>query len=615
MTSPQQAPVESAPLPRAPDAAWDSARRQVGTGLLSIIMPAHNLGPSLVANIRHVCALFDGELPFEVIVVDDGSTDSTKDELRKAEATIPKLRSVFLSQNVGKGGALKRGFDASRGNYVLLLDADLDIPPRHVSGFFSIMEQDRADVVIGSKMHRDSDVGSYPWHRRLVSLAYYLLVKTLVGLPVRDTQTGIKLFKRAALDWAFPRMLVKQFAFDLELLAIVHEKGFRVAESPIALRSEGTWRMPGSSTVKQVLTDTLAIFYRLRLLRYYQTIRDTRMPEPPPLVSIIIAFPAPSACLDECLAGIRAQSYAPYEVILLPDASSGRTWPEPIREIPTGKLRPAEKRNLGIRHAHGDVVAFIDDDAFPADAWLQQAVVYFSDEDIAAVGGPGTTPPNDSRLAQFSGLVYSSRLVSGNYRYRYQATRVQEVEDFPSCNLFVRTSVMKAVNGFRTDFWPGEDTYLCMEIVKRLQKKIIYDPRVHVFHHRRPLFLPHLRQIARYALHRGYFARHFPSTSRRISYALPSAFVVGLVVGGILAWLQPLCGIAYASVVLLYVLTTLWSAARLNLWAWLCVWLGIVLTHMVYGIRFMLGFFAGRLPGEVRDFDHASEKRSMEAQN
>jgi hypothetical protein len=154
-------------------------------------------------------------------------------------------------------------------------------------------------------------------------------------------------------------MLVRQFAFDLELLAIVHEKGFRVAESPITLRAEGTWHMPGLSTVKQVIMDTLATFYRLRLLRYYQTIRDTRMPEPPPRVSIIIAFPAPSACLDECLAGIQGQSYTRYEVLLLPDAPTGRAWPEPVREIPTGTRRPADKGIMGIREARGEIVSFM----------------------------------------------------------------------------------------------------------------------------------------------------------------------------------------------------------------------------------------------------------------
>lgn len=599
----------------AQDHAWDSARRQLGNGLLSIVMPAHNLAPSIAANIRHVCALFGGELPYEVIVVDDGSTDSTRDEIQKAEATMPKLRPVFLAHNVGKGAALKRGFEASRGTYILLLDGDLDLPPHQVSGFFRIMEEKKADAVIGSKLHRDSNVGSYPWHRRLTSLTYYVLVKMLVGLPVRDTQTGIKLFKRAALDWAFPRMLVKQFAFDLELLAIIHEKEFQVAESPITLRTEGTWRMPRPSAVRQVITDTLAVFYRLRLLRYYQTIRNTRMPEPPPLVSIVIAFPVPAPCLDECLAGIAEQSYTRYEVILLPDTPTGRAWPDKIREVPTGRLRPAEKRNLGIRQARGEIVAFIDDDAAPADNWLQQAVVYFSDDEIAAVGGPASTPANDPYLATLSGAVYANRLVSGNYRYRYVPTRVQEVDDFPSCNLFVRASALRALNGFRTDFWPGEDTQLCMEIVKRLQKTIIYDPRVHVFHHRRRLFLPHLRQIGRYALHRGYFARHFPSTSRKISYMLPSAFVVGLVGGALVAPFWPACRLLYVGALLVYAAITLASSINRNPLSWLLTWLGIVLTHIVYGSRFLVGFAIGRLPDEVHDFDHASQEDKKEQES
>ena len=89
--------------------------------------------------------------------------------------------------------------------------------------------------------------------------------------------------------------------------------------------------------------------------------------------------------------------------------------------IPTGKVRPAEKRNIGINAAKGDLVAFIDDDAYPDAHWLEYAVKYFGDESIGAVGGPGVTPPGDGFLARAGGRVYYSLLVSGNYRYRYKA--------------------------------------------------------------------------------------------------------------------------------------------------------------------------------------------------
>jgi cellulose synthase/poly-beta-1,6-N-acetylglucosamine synthase-like glycosyltransferase len=604
---PDSTPIVTPPGPVDP--SWNTARRLLGGRPLSVILPARNLAPVLRENVRRVQAAFGAQVPVEIIVVDDGSTDHTRQELERLCREFSNLKAVSLPQNMGKGYALKRGFLASSGAFILFLDADLDLPPEQASKLFEVMAQARADVVIGSKRHPDS-VLTYPWHRRLISTVYYALVKLLIGLPVRDTQTGIKLFRREALEWALPRMLVKRFAFDLELLAIVHEKGFRIAESPVTLRFQGRWGCVQPTAIRQIAIDTLAVFYRVRILRYYQSLLVLEMPTPAPLVSIVIACPAATAYVEECLAGIARQSYRNYEVLLLPDAPSGRTWTGPVQEIPTGRCRPAEKRYRALQQVRGDLVAMIDDDACPADHWLEHALVYFSDPQVAAVGGPATTPGSDPFLAKLSGRVYANPLVSGNYRYRYEPERVREVEDLPSCNLIVRTAVMRQLGGFRTDYWPGEDTYLCMEIVKRLGLKIMYEPRAEVTHHRRPLFLPHLRQIARYALHRGYFARRFPATSRRISYLLPSLFVLGTFFGGIAAVLSPVLCLLYLGVLGLYGALTLIASFSFNPAAWLLTWLGICLTHLVYGARFLVGLLSRRMPSEVARFDHPSEQEA-----
>ena len=588
---------------------WQSAIRLVGDGLLSIVMPAHNLGPTIAENVNRVRRAVPQELPLEIVVVDDGSVDETRAELERITGTVPELRPVFLRQNAGKGWALKQGFEASRGSHILLLDADLDLPPEQTANFFAVMQRETADVVIGSKRHPDSQL-NYPWHRHLTSIVYYGLVKLLIGLPIHDTQTGMKLFRREALACAIPRMLVKRFAFDLELLSIIHERGFRIAEAPVRLEFQSRFGCVRPRSVKQVMMDTLAIFYRLRILRYYQTLRDTRIPDPPPLVSVVVAYPAPTAYLDECLAGIRAQGYSPYEIILLPDEPSNTDWGPDTREIPTGRVRPAEKRNVGIREARGTVLAFIDDDASPTERWIEQAVAYFSHDDVAGVGGPATTPRDDPILAKLSGRVLANPLISGQYRCRYTPTRVMEVEDFPSCNLFVRTDAARRIGGFRPDYWPGEDTIFCMEVVKTLGKQIVYDPRVHVYHHRRGLYLPHLRQVGRYALHRGYFARKFPATSRKVSYMLPSLFVLGLVAGGVLALFCPLLRGIYLSAILFYATITFVSCASLQLALWIPTWVGVVLTHLVYGTRFLVGLLSPRMPGEARAFDHPSEEAS-----
>ena len=96
-----------------------------------------------------------------------------------------------------------------------------------------------------------------------------MLVRALFGLPVRDTQTGIKLFKRAVLERVLPRILVKRFAFDLELLANAHHFGYRIVEAPVTLNFRRVCSRLRISAVWNVFLDTLAIFYRMRILHYY----------------------------------------------------------------------------------------------------------------------------------------------------------------------------------------------------------------------------------------------------------------------------------------------------------------------------------------------------------
>ena len=275
-------------------------------------------------------------------------------------------------------------------------------------------------------------------------------------------------------------------------------------------------------------------------------------------------------------------------------------------------MRPAEKRNIGIREAKGEIVAFIDDDAYPDAHWLEYAVKYFGDKSIGAVGGPGVTPPDDPYLARTGGRVYDNILVSGNYRYRYKAGGVRrDVDDYPSCNLLVRTELLRRIDGYRTDFWPGEDTLLCKDIIDAGQR-IVYDPWVIVNHHRRALFGPHLRQLGRYAFHRGYFCKRYPSNSLHLSYFVPSAFVVYL-----LTWLPASCIsvipgsaayyalMAFLAPLPLYFALVLLTTFSLNPLTWLLTAAGVFATHVTYGVRFVQGLLAKKAPCEFIGKDHA----------
>lgn len=592
--------------------AWEDVQACLGPdGMLSVIMPCYHLAGRAAANAETVRSLLDGRVRFEIVPVDDGSADGTEEGLRKASDARPEVvRPVILKTNAGKGVALMEGFRTSRGSHVLLLDGDLDLDPSVLPGFFRVMRRNRADIVVGSKRHPDSQI-DYPWRRRFTSAVYYGIVKALVGLPVTDTQTGMKLFRREALQWAFERMLVKRFAFDLEVLSIAHGHGYRVAEAPIRMQFGDKAGCLTWANVRTVMIDTLAIFYRLRILRYYQSVVPVEMPEPPPLVSVVIACPAPSAFLADCLAGLARQTYPRWEAIVLPDAPAGDiSWPSGVRVVPSGRIRPAEKRNLGVAQARGSIVAFLDDDAIPAPGWLEHAVKYFSREDVGGVGGPNVTPAADPWFAQAGGRVYANRLVSGTCRYRYEPDRVRASDDLPSCNLLVRADLFREMGGFRTDFWPGEDTILCSDIVHRFGKRLVYDPWVIVEHHRRPLFLPHLRQIGRYALHRGYFVRRFPDTSRRLSYMVPSLFVAGLAAGAVGSFLWPALALVYLWGVALYAGICLLATFHPRPSLWLVTWAGVMLTHGVYGVRFLQGLLSRRMPGEVRRFDHPSERQA-----
>ena len=594
---------------------WAGVREALGKELLSVILPVYRLGETIEANLDAVADCLDaGGFRYELVPVDDGSGDSTAEALRRAAAKRPDVvRPVWVEKNAGKGNALKVGFRASQGGYVLLLDGDLDIAPKMLPKFFESMRKHGSDIVVGSKRHPESNV-QYPWHRRLASAIYFGLVHLFIGLPITDTQTGMKLFKRRLLGEALDRMLVKTYAFDLELLAIAYGRGAKISEAPVEIRFGGKFGALKPRTVRDMVMDTLAVYYRLRLLHYYAKVEVPPPLEKPPRVSVVIACPGPSWMLDECLAALATQTYRNFEVIVLPD--------EPIKGpaglkgfglaiIPTGKVRPAEKRNVGIKAATGDVVAFIDDDAYPDARWLENAVKYFSEPSIGGVGGPGVTPPGDGFLAQAGGRVYANVFVSGNYRYRYVGGRVRrDVDDYPSCNLLVRTDLLRKIGGYRTDFWPGEDTLLCDAIVLGEHKRIVYDPWAIVYHHRRRLFGPHLRQLGRYGFHRGYFVKRFPATSCRPSYFVPSLFVLGVLLGGVVFALpaHPVTTVlrwTYIGVTGFYAGMTFLSSFSLNPVMWFLTWMGVVTSHLWYGIRFMQGLCSSRAPCEYIGRDHA----------
>lgn len=275
---------------------WQRTKATIGEDRLSVVMPLYHLAGTVRKNLTEVAELFEHhEVSTELVAVDDGSNDGTDKEIEAvAEASkrwkFVKVVPVICRKNGGKGAALRAGFEASTGGYVMLLDGDLDIHPKQTPYFFEAMVTKGADIVVGSKRHKRSVV-QYPWHRRIISFCYFTLVKWFVGLPVTDTQTGMKLFKREVLGAALSRMLVKTYAFDLELLAIAASRGAKVVEAPVVISFGNKFGALKPNTVWKMSMDTLAVFYRLRILRYYAKCMVPQKLDHQPLISIVIACP------------------------------------------------------------------------------------------------------------------------------------------------------------------------------------------------------------------------------------------------------------------------------------------------------------------------------------
>lgn len=238
---------------------------------ISVIIPCYKQEENVASNIKKIeQVLSQLRYAYEIIAVVDGKVDNTFKEAKKVKSKNVK---VFGYQtNRGKGYALRYGMVRSRGNVVAFIDGGADLNPAGLQMLLSHFEWYNADIIVGSKWHPVSKI-KYPYWRKIVSRTYGIFVKILFGLKIRDTQLGMKLFKIEVLQKVLPRLLVKKFAFDIEFLSVADRLGFkRIYEAPIEL----DWNELESGISKdffrsalEMLIDTLAVFYRLRILNYY----------------------------------------------------------------------------------------------------------------------------------------------------------------------------------------------------------------------------------------------------------------------------------------------------------------------------------------------------------
>lgn len=239
---------------------------------LSVIMPALNEGTVIHNSIKAIEKALSnpGELDYEIIVVDNGSSDNTYSEAARAVEENGNIKVIKLEEK-GKGLALKSGFNFVSGERVTFIDADSDLNPKQILLFIEYMRRYNADIVVGSKRHPLSRV-DYPRYRKFLSRGYQIITKLLFNLNVRDTQAGLKLFNYEVLNEILPRVLCKKYAFDLELLVNAHHRGFKIVEAPIELTFNFDSRIDWKA-IWDIFVDTLAIAYRMHIKNYYDRMK------------------------------------------------------------------------------------------------------------------------------------------------------------------------------------------------------------------------------------------------------------------------------------------------------------------------------------------------------
>jgi len=320
---------------------------------------------------------------------------------------------------------------------------------------------------------------------------------------------------------------------------------------------------------------------------------------PRPKISVVIPLRRINDYVREALEHLARQTYDNFDVYVITDSpETCDVGPKlKVTFMSSGPVTPNVKRMMAAKDSDAEIVALLDDDAFPVPHWLEAASAHFTSAALLAVGGPGITPRSDSASQQASGAVYASPLVSAGFVYRYLPSRARDVDDYPSCNLIVRREAFLKYVPECLRYWPGEDTKLCYLLTQGEGGRIVYDPAVAVYHHRRKLFWGHFRQVWNYAVHRGFFAKRYRGSSLRPQYFIPSIFVLGNVAALALLFAERVrvAALVAGAVYVLCVALAVAAVRRTHPASPPMIAIGIYLTHLTYGVGFVIGLLAPEL--------------------
>ena len=231
---------------------------------LSVVIPAYNEALRLGSTLEKVCEfLSTRSYGVELIVVDDGSTDQTPQILEDLQSRYPLLRVLRNERNRGKGFSVRRGVLEAGGELVLFTDSDLSAPIEETNKLLAALESSQADAAVGSRALKRRLIGIHqPWPREFAGRCFNLLVRLFTGLKIRDTQCGLKLFRRASTRRAFELQRVERFGFDPEILFLIERSGRRIVEVPVRWNDNPATKVSLLRDPTRMFLDLVAIRWR-----------------------------------------------------------------------------------------------------------------------------------------------------------------------------------------------------------------------------------------------------------------------------------------------------------------------------------------------------------------
>jgi len=234
---------------------------------VSVILCAYNEGDVIEDSIDKVDnVMMKTGWNYEIVVVDDGSVDDTRERALKCrrEKNNDHLKVVGYEKNAGKGTAIKTGFAYAEGKFVVTIDSDLDVDPYLIPNYVEALKTN--DIAVASKWNLESHT-IMTSRRKVLSFGFNALSRLLTGIKLRDTQTGLKAFRRTVFERMAPKFMVERYAFDLEMMSACNHAGFRIIELPVNAHVES---MISFREILRMSTDMVKVAYRLRVKKYYQ---------------------------------------------------------------------------------------------------------------------------------------------------------------------------------------------------------------------------------------------------------------------------------------------------------------------------------------------------------